>query len=142
MGYVRRYLEACTDEMLDRVLTAQEWCSLGFVNDDGARCLLGHAEDWRLPGAVDDDPGPVDPIPGDCHLDERVFDLHEGAFLAFDRLARRFGLPSAVVLVKGRAAQVLESRHPSPLSTAQRRSASVTPSKRSATLLTPTATTA
>lgn len=108
MGYIVRYLRACSDDALDRVLTAQDWRAMR-CNEDGRRCLVGHAED-------------VEPEPRAVSVYDRVvarmgvdgWDKVREAPFVFDRLARRFGLPRAVQLVKQRAAMVLDSRYPTP----------------------------
>jgi hypothetical protein len=47
MGLLGRYIDGLSDRARDRLLEAQDWCVAELVGPDGARCLVGHAEDWR-----------------------------------------------------------------------------------------------
>lgn len=47
MGIMGRYLDALPDRARDRLIEAQDWCVAEVRGRDGARCLVGHAEDWQ-----------------------------------------------------------------------------------------------
>lgn len=53
MGLMGRYIDALSAEARDRLIQAQDWCVATVRGADGARCLVGHAEDWEEL-AVDD----------------------------------------------------------------------------------------
>jgi hypothetical protein len=53
MGLVGRYIDALPAGARDRLIQAQDWCVATVRGADGARCLVGHAEDWEEL-AVDD----------------------------------------------------------------------------------------
>lgn len=53
MGLLGRYIDGLPPHARDRVIQAQDWCVAAVDGPDGARCLVGHAEDWR-PLAADD----------------------------------------------------------------------------------------
>jgi hypothetical protein len=42
-----RYIDALPAEARDRLIQAQDWCVASVRMPDGARCLVGHAEDWE-----------------------------------------------------------------------------------------------
>ncbi|HLM67556.1 MAG TPA: hypothetical protein VK358_08525 [Longimicrobium sp.] len=46
MGLMGRYIDALPAEARDRLIQAQDWCVASVRMPDGARCLVGHAEDW------------------------------------------------------------------------------------------------
>lgn len=93
MGRIARYIDALSEDALDRVLTAQEWCAEATVSKSGARCLIGHGSDARLDrGITRWNAPPTLPFPEEA-----------SAALRFDAIATRHGLPRAVALVKARA---------------------------------------
>lgn len=47
MGLMGRYIDALPAEARDRLIQAQDWCVATVRGPDGARCLVGHAEDWE-----------------------------------------------------------------------------------------------
>jgi hypothetical protein len=47
MGLMGRYIDALSAEARDRLIQAQDWCVAGVRMPGGARCLVGHAEDWE-----------------------------------------------------------------------------------------------
>jgi hypothetical protein len=47
VGIMGWYLDALPDRARDRLIEAQDWCVADVLGRDGARCLVGHAEDWR-----------------------------------------------------------------------------------------------
>jgi hypothetical protein len=47
MGLMGRYIDALPAEARDRLIQAQDWCVASVRMPDGARCLVGHAEDWQ-----------------------------------------------------------------------------------------------
>lgn len=53
MGLLGRYIDGLPPRARDRVIQAQDWCVAAVDGPEGARCLVGHAEDWR-PLAADD----------------------------------------------------------------------------------------
>lgn len=53
MGLMGRYIDGLPADARDRLIQAQDWCVASVRGPDGARCLVGHAEDWEEM-AVDD----------------------------------------------------------------------------------------
>lgn len=53
MGLMGRYIDGLPSDARDRLIQAQDWCVATVRGPDGARCLVGHAEDWEAL-AVDD----------------------------------------------------------------------------------------
>lgn len=47
MGIMGRYIDQLPDGAKDRLIRAQDWCLAELTGPDGARCLVGHAEDWH-----------------------------------------------------------------------------------------------
>jgi hypothetical protein len=47
MGLMGRYIDALPADARDRLIQAQDWCVATVRGPDGARCLVGHAEDWE-----------------------------------------------------------------------------------------------
>lgn len=47
MGLMGRYIDGLPAHARDRVIQAQDWCVASVRGPDGARCLVGHAEDWE-----------------------------------------------------------------------------------------------
>jgi hypothetical protein len=47
MGVMGRYIDGLPPHARDRLIQAQEWCVASVRGPDGARCLVGHAEDWK-----------------------------------------------------------------------------------------------
>lgn len=135
MGMLGRYLDSLPVRGRDRLIAAQDWCVAGVIGPGEARCLVGHAEDWRpwaAPAARHlSAPDPVDrPRPWDevallCRPALFAFRCARPADLAayrrrlrrwgvdsegrigghFDRLCIRVGVTRAVRLVKARAAR-------------------------------------
>ncbi|HEX2081009.1 MAG TPA: hypothetical protein VHG08_25115 [Longimicrobium sp.] len=54
MGLMGRYIDGLPAHARDRVIQAQDWCVAAVSGPHGARCLVGHAEDWQ---ALQDDAG-------------------------------------------------------------------------------------
>ncbi len=54
MGLMGRYIDGLPAHARDRVIQAQDWCVATVSGAHGARCLVGHAEDWQ---AMQDDAG-------------------------------------------------------------------------------------
>lgn len=48
MGILGAYLDGLSDGARDRVIEAQDWCIAAVTGAGDARCLVGHAEDWRV----------------------------------------------------------------------------------------------
>lgn len=94
MGAIGKYLDALPDEARDRVLTAQDWCVKDFYDEAGARCLVGHAEDW------------ADGTARARNVRFLLWEQNIGGITTgehFDAIAERVGLDRAVRLVKQRA---------------------------------------
>jgi hypothetical protein len=53
MGLLGRYMDGLPPHARDRVIQAQDWCVAAVDGPGGARCLVGHAEDWRSLAADD-----------------------------------------------------------------------------------------
>lgn len=101
MGAIGKYIDMLSDEAADRVLMGQDWCADTFMDERGARCLVGHAGGFRrvASGAAREcDTGAVDLA---FAIDWKP--LTPPA--RFDRLVYRVGIPRAVALVKARAAK-------------------------------------
>jgi hypothetical protein len=47
MGLMGRYIDGLPADARDRLIQAQDWCVASVREPDGARCLVGHAEDWQ-----------------------------------------------------------------------------------------------
>jgi hypothetical protein len=47
VGIMGSYLDALPDRARDRLIEAQDWCVADVLGQNGARCLVGHAEDWQ-----------------------------------------------------------------------------------------------
>lgn len=47
MGRMGRYIDGLPADARDRLIQAQDWCVAGVHLPHGARCLVGHAEDWH-----------------------------------------------------------------------------------------------
>ncbi len=47
MGLLGRYIDGLPPHARDRLIQAQDWCVATVSGPDGARCLVGHAEDWQ-----------------------------------------------------------------------------------------------
>ena len=47
MGLMGRYIDELPADARDRLIQAQDWCVASVRMTDGARCLVGHAEDWE-----------------------------------------------------------------------------------------------
>jgi len=47
MGLMGRYIDTLPVQARDRLIQAQDWCVASVRMPDGARCLVGHAEDWE-----------------------------------------------------------------------------------------------
>ena len=54
MGLLGRYIDGLPAHARDRVIQAQDWCLATVSGAHGARCLVGHAEDWQ---ALQEDAG-------------------------------------------------------------------------------------
>jgi hypothetical protein len=52
MGLLARYIDSLPDTPRDRIIEAQSWSMGALVDATGARCLLGHAEDWVSDGSL------------------------------------------------------------------------------------------
>lgn len=51
MGIMGRYIDSLPEHARDRLIEAQQWCVASVVGPGGARCLVGHAEDWHAVSA-------------------------------------------------------------------------------------------
>lgn len=135
MGILGRYLDSLPVRARDRLIAAQDWCVAGVIGPGDARCLVGHAENWRPwadPAALHSsaaDPEARsrhgDPVALLCRPALFAFRCARPADLAayrrrlrrwgvdsegrigghFDRLCVRVGVVGAVRLVKARAAR-------------------------------------
>jgi hypothetical protein len=47
VGIIGRYVDGLPAHARDRLIEAQDWCVADVLGPDGARCLVGHAEDWQ-----------------------------------------------------------------------------------------------
>jgi hypothetical protein len=47
VGIMGSYLDSLPDRARDRLIEAQDWCVADVLGRNGARCLVGHAEDWQ-----------------------------------------------------------------------------------------------
>ncbi len=131
MGLLSGYVDALPDGARDRLIEAQDWCVAGILGTDGARCLLGHAEDWAPFAAPSDwwegwvgagssrendflcspaffafrrmHPGDRDAYRARVERWGIASEARIGA--RFDRLCARLGIPAAVRMVKARAAR-------------------------------------
>jgi hypothetical protein len=97
------YIDRMPDAAADRVLTAQDWTVGAMIGQTGARCLVGHAEDWCAYHGPRDDEAYGFTIGFEIARVGRYGDTADCVGFHFDRLARRVGLERAVSLVKSRA---------------------------------------
>ncbi len=103
MGVLTRYLDLLPAEARERVLRAERWTTRTYVDQKGARDLLGHAEDWSWP-----EPGGVPSCgaPTIFHLrasaGDELWTDEPLIGTRFDRLVQRRGLEPAVALIKSR----------------------------------------
>jgi hypothetical protein len=51
VGIMGHYIDSLPERARDRVIEAQQWCVASVVGPGGARCLVGHAEDWHAVSA-------------------------------------------------------------------------------------------
>lgn len=96
MGAMGRFLDRVPDDARDRVIQAQDWTTSGsdFIDAQGCRCMVGHAEDWRH--------NSIGMQTARIHLTRWDDD---DAYLRYEPLVRRVGLARAIELVKARAAK-------------------------------------
>jgi hypothetical protein len=47
VGIMGRYVDGLPVHARDRLIEAQDWCVADVLGPDGARCLVGHAENWQ-----------------------------------------------------------------------------------------------
>lgn len=102
---INEYLNALTEEELDRVLTAQDWCGGVALDYQSSRCLVGHAE-----GYFYDDAGLMRPI--ELSNLERLVRFSASPAFAFDRLIMASSLPEAVSYVKSLAVRIAAEKFP------------------------------
>ena len=131
MGMMSQYIDMLPDSAKDRVIRAQEWCVAAVLGPGRARCLVGHAEDWRpleiaaeewrgwLDAAVPASVGvafcpelfafrralPADPAAYRARVERWGLASESQIGSRFDRLCARRGVAGAVRLVKRRAAR-------------------------------------
>lgn len=96
MGAIGRYIDRLPENAVDRVLMAQSWAVGDALGARGGRCLVGHAEDYRVgsDGCTE---------VGDMRATAARHPHTWKVPLGFDMLAARVGLGRAVSLVKARA---------------------------------------
>jgi hypothetical protein len=101
---LRSYLEAlaaASPAAIVRIVTADRlgmWVARWFCDENDARCLVGHAEDWRSAGGTMQDA---------AALAMRCEQAHLPVEEAFDTLACRFGLSILVPAVREEASRYL-----------------------------------
>jgi len=100
MGLVGRYIDLANDEAKDRVIEGQLWGD-SFCDDDGHRCLCGHAENWDEEGSR-----PTNRvIRPERNYSWRGYTIADDVFNVVPRLFNRFGQDRMVALFKARAAR-------------------------------------
>ena len=134
MGMLGDYVDSLPVRARDRLIRAQDWCVAGVLGPGSARCLVGHAENWRTwsdaslelqsagAGVARNEQDEVELL---CRPALFAFRCARPADLAayrrrlrrwgvdsegtiggrFDRLCIRLGVATAVRLVKARAAR-------------------------------------
>jgi hypothetical protein len=122
MGLLGRYLDSLPDQARDRIIEAQDWGMGTLVDARGNRCLLGHAEDWLYAGSLFRNRA------GDLQLQRwRVQHFGPSSHLEigrrFDLLCHRSGVPTAVRMIKLRAARGAPARAETPVMVRGRRPA-------------------
>ena len=104
MGVLAKYLDLLPHNARERVLHAEKWCARDFADEDGARNLLGHAEDWLwIPGTVAQCRAPhvfrLREVAGDTlWTDEPLIGQR------FERLLIRYGRQRALAIIRARIA--------------------------------------
>lgn len=103
MGAIGRYLDGLDDDARDRVIEGRDWTTSEseFVDPDGCRRLVGHAEDWYLRGAAQH--SGVGTL---RTLNRRGMPV----YALYPDLVKKVGLDRAVALIKARAARGVTSR--------------------------------
>ena len=102
MGVLAKYLDLLPHDARERVLHAQKWCARAYADEDGARSLLGHAEDWLwTPGTVAQCRAPhvfrLREVAGDTlWTDEPLIGQR------FERLLIRYGRRRALAITRAR----------------------------------------
>jgi hypothetical protein len=100
-----RYLDALPARARERIGVAQAWCMTDYTAAEGARCLLGHAEDWKR---TEEEACPAcgDPDVVDCRrvAGDDVLNWPPLIGMRYDRLTVRCGTERAVMLLKLRVA--------------------------------------
>lgn len=103
MGILSRYLALLPPDAVERVLTGTDWTTSWHIDEDGARNLLGHAEDWSWP---DHELAPLCGAPDVFRLrgaaGDELWSDEPKIGLAFGRIARRWGLQDAVEIIRAR----------------------------------------
>jgi hypothetical protein len=105
-----RYIDALPDEALERIRTASSWRTHGYVDASGARCLLGHAENWYW--GEDQETHCADPDVVECRTAARDHMYNWPPFIGvrYDHLVEKHGLDRMIQLFKLRAAQAQRGR--------------------------------
>ena len=100
MGLVGRYIDSRNDEAKDRIITGQLW-GVDFCDDNGHRCLCGHAEDWdENHSRTDYSARPQRHFSWRSH-----YQIKDDVFNVVPRLFKRFGQDRIVAMFKTRAAK-------------------------------------
>ena len=114
MGVLTKYLDLLPSDARGRVLHAAKWGTRVHVDEDGARNLLGHAEDWSWsPGSIPSCGAPnvflLRAAAGDeLWTDEPLIGRR------FARLVQRRGMQRTIALIRQRLETHNLPRHDGP----------------------------
>lgn len=102
-----RYVDALPMAALKRIQQAARWRTHGYADVSGARCILGHAENWFV--GADGQPHCAAPDVVACRqaAGDNMFNWPPLLGVRYDRLVERFGAERTVKLLKHRAAHDL-----------------------------------
>lgn len=105
-----RYIDALPDDALRRIQAATAWLTHGYVDGSGARCILGHAENWYVGADQEAHCGAPELVPCREAARDHVYNWPPFLGVRYDKLMERHGRDRIVTLIKRRAASVHAAR--------------------------------
>ena len=102
MGILAKYLDLLPPPARERVLHATRWTTTSYVDERGARNLLGHAEDWSWDGVHAPVCGAPDVFRLRATAGDQTLTDEPRIESRFNRLVQRHGLDAAVAIVAAR----------------------------------------
>jgi hypothetical protein len=110
MAMLGRYIDALPIEALERIRASNSWRTHGYVGADGARCLLGHAENWYWGEDQDTHCGAPDLVELRTAARDHMYNWPPFIGVRFDHMIERHGMSRIVGLLKRRAERRLLER--------------------------------